>query len=389
VNGSARDRPKIVVSGMVGGDPHQGGASWAVLQYVLGFRQLGFEVLLVEQCKEEQLRSADGALARSASASYFRHVVNEFGLEDSASLLLEDTTETVGVRYADLMRMVDGAALLVNISGLLTDERLTAAIPVRAYVDLDPAFNQLWQLSGIDMRFGGHTHFITVGQAIGTEECAVPTCDRDWIPTVPPVVLERWPKAGRIETDAFTTVGNWRGYGSIEDGGVHYGQKAHSLRKFVSLPTRADASFALALSIHEDERKDLATLAENGWSLVDPQVVAGTPSRYQRFIQGSRAEFGIAKSGYVVSGCGWFSDRSACYLASGRPVLGQETGFSRFLPTGEGLFAFETVDDVVAQVDVLRRDYARHSQAARSLAEQHFDSDKVLTRLLGAVGLGK
>jgi hypothetical protein len=236
------------------------------------------------------------------------------------------------------------------------------------------------------MRFVGHTHFVTIGQAIGRPDCAVPTCGLRWITTPQPVVLAHWPVAESLTFDALTTVGNWRGYGSIRHGGVLYGQKAHSLREFISLPTLTDERFMLALAIHPDEARDLDALAENGWSLLDPRSVAGTPASYRSFIQGSRAEFGIAKSGYVASRCGWFSDRSVCYLASGRPVIAQETGFSRFLPTGQGLFAFDTLDDVLAALDELKRDYARHARAARALAEEHFDSDRVLTRLLQQLG---
>ncbi|MBA2446644.1 MAG: hypothetical protein H0V51_01320, partial [Chloroflexi bacterium] len=258
---------------------------------------------------------------------------------------------------------------------------------LRIYLDLDPAFNQLWHATeGIDMRFAGHTHFVTVGQAIGTPECAVPTCGLDWIATPQPIVLDSWPVAERITYDALTTVGNWRGYGSIEHDGVFYGQKAHSLRHFITLPRLTDETFTLALAIHPDETHDLESLASNGWHLLDPTCVASTPADYRRFIQGSKAEFGIAKSGYVAARCGWFSDRSVCYLASGRPVIAQETGFSRFLPTGEGLFAFETSDDVLAGIDELKRDYARHARAARGIAVEHFDSDVVLARLLQQVG---
>src|SRR2546427_8091891 len=130
----------------------------------------------------------------------------------------------------------------------------------------------------------------------------------------------------------------------------------------------------------------LEALASNGWNVIDPARVAGTPSSYQCFIQGSKAEFGIAKSGYVAARCGWFSDRSICYLASGRPVIAQETGFSRFLPSGEGLFTFVTSYDVLGSIEALKRDYARHARAARAIAEDHFDSDKVLTRLLQQIG---
>ncbi len=362
-------RVRVLVSGMIAGDPGQGGATWAVLQYVLGLDRLGHDVRLVEPVPD----------ARRDVEAYFRDVVSAFGLEGRAALLVEGTSDTSGARYEALR----GADLLLNVSGMLRDERLLGEIPVRVYLDLDPAFNQLWHaVQGIDMRFDGHTHFATVGLALGTPGCAVPTCGRDWIPTLPPVVLDRWPVAEALERDALTTVANWRGYGSIEHEGVLYGQKAHSLRRLVDLPRRTPQRLELALAIHEGEQPDLAALAEHGWRLVDPVEAAGTPERYRRFVQGSKAEIGIAKSGYVASRCGWFSDRSACYLASGRPVIAQETGFSAHLPTGEGLFAFETAEDVLAAIDALRSGYERHRRAARALAEEHLDSDAVLTRLL-------
>jgi hypothetical protein len=241
-------------------------------------------------------------------------------------------------------------------------------------------------VQGIDMRFAHHSHFVTIGLAIGQPGCSVPTCGLSWMTTVQPIVLEHWPVAERINYDALTTVANWRGYGSVEHNGVFFGQKAHSLRRFMTLPTLSDERFMLALAIHPDEVKDLTALVSSRWQLADPAQVAATPARYRRFIQGSRAEFGIAKAGYVAAQCGWFSDRSVCYLASGRPVIGQETAFSRFLPVGAGLFAFTTCDDVLAGIEELRRDYTGNARAARAIAEDYFDSDTVLSRLLQRVG---
>jgi hypothetical protein len=182
-----------------------------------------------------------------------------------------------------------------------------------------------------------------------------------------------------------TSVGNWRGYGSIQAGGIHYGQRAHSVRELIDLPGRIGEPLLLALAVHPDESRDVAALLEHGWNLVDPALVAGTPETYRQFVSGSRAELGIAKSGYVQSRCAWFSDRSCCYLASGRPVLAQETGFSDFLPTGAGLFAFTSVEDACMAAEELRGDYGRHADAARSIAEEYFDSDRVLPRLLDLV----
>ncbi len=383
-----KSKATIVVCGMIAADPGQGGATWTVLQHVLGLCRLGHEVFLLESIPLKALRPAGGPLAGSENAEYFSRVTTEFGLRDNSVLLLEGTRETVGLGYKQLRQVARRADALINISGMLTDETLLLAVPIRLYLDIDPAFNQLWQaVQRIDMRFGGHTHFVTIGQEIGEPHCPVPTCGKAWLKTLQPVVLERWPVAERITHDGLTTIGNWRGYGSVEYKGVMYGQKVHSLRKFFALPTRTTEKFLLALAIHPDERSDLAALRANGWQLLDPVQVASTPASYQQFIQGSKAEFGIAKSGYVQSGCGWFSDRSICYLASGQPVIAQETGFSRRLPTGEGLFAFSTAEQVLRAIEELRADYPRHAARARAIAEEHFDSDRVLSQLLAKVGV--
>lgn len=373
---------------MIASDPRQGGATWAILQYVLGFRQLGHEVYLIEPVASEAIRPHDSTIEESDNACYFRQVMAEFDLVDNATFLLSQTKQTLGIPYENLRQIARSADLLINVSGMLTDETLIACIPVRIYLDLDPAFNQLWSaVQKIDMRFSGHTHFVSIGQAIGDATCSVPTCGLNWEKTFQPIVLEKWPVAANIRYDGFTTIGNWRGYGSIEHQGVLYGQKAHSLRQFLRLPTLTNERFMLALAIHPAETKDLNALETSGWQLLDPAKVAHSPKTYQEFIQGSAAEFGIAKSGYVTSRCGWFSDRSVCYLASGRPVVAQETGFSKFLPTGDGLFAFQTIDEILNAIERLRSDYAHHASRARSIAEEYFDSSKVLSRLLNTVGL--
>jgi hypothetical protein len=315
-----------------------------------------------------------------------REVASRFGLDGSWALLIAGTQETAGLAYGALRTAAREADLLINISGILSDEELMASVPLKVYLDLDPAFNQIWHAQGIDMRFAGHDRFVTVGQAIGTSQCPVPTSGIDWIPTVPPVVLDEWPRAGGGE--AFTTIGNWRGYGSVEHEGVQYGQKAHSMRELMSLPARTEAPFLLAFDIHPGEAPDLEALDRNGWRIVDPASVAGDPDSYRKFIEGSLAEFGVAKSGYVLSRCGWFSDRSACYLAAGKPVLAQDTAFDRFIPTGEGLLTFSGEEDALAGIEEIRAHLPRHARAARELAEERFNSDRVLTSLLERVGSG-
>ena len=270
---------------------------------------------------------------------------------------------------------------------MLRDERLLEQIPVRAFLDLDPGFNQVWHVTGSDMGLDLHTHFVTVGQNLGRPGCPIPDCGRTWIPMLPPVALDHWPAAPDLPSrDAFTTIGHWRSYGSIEHGGIHYGQRAHSLRELIELPKRSPARFQLALGIHPDETSDLEALRANGWDLVDPDSLAGDPDRYAEFIRGSKAELSVAKSGYVASRSGWFSDRSACYLASGRPVLAQETGFSEFLPCDRGLIAFSTTEEAAAGAESVEADVEGHGRAARAIAEEHLDARKVLPPLLARLG---
>jgi hypothetical protein len=366
---------KIVLAGMVAGSPHQAGASWAVLQYAGGLAALGHDVLLVEPVERATLR-------RGAVRSYFRSLP----LRDGAAALLAPGDQTLGLPYGEILSFAREADLLLNISGMLRDERLLEEIPVRAFVDLDPGFNQVWQAQGIDMGLDLHTHFVTVGGLVGTDGCAVPTCGRDWVHTLPPVVLEDWPVALEApRRDAFTSVGHWRSYGSMEHGGVHYGQRAHSLRELIDLPRRSGARFELALGIDAEEHADLEALAGNCWSLLDPETVAGTPADYRDFVRGSKAELCVAKSGYVASRSGWFSDRSACYMASGRPVVAQDTGFGGTLPCGEGLLAFTTPAEAAEAVAHVEADPERHGVAARALAEEHLDARIVLDRLLEAL----
>lgn len=372
------ERLKILLSGMVAGDPGQGGASWAVLQYLVGLRALGHEVVLVEPVPVEALEP------ESEVVRYFDALPLRGG---GAALLGTDSEETVGLSFETLTAFAGEADLLLNVSGMLRHERLLEPIPARAFLDLDPGFNQVWATSGEEMGLDLHTHFATIGGRVGTDGCPIPTCGRRWIPTLPPVALDHWPLAEEPPRhDAFTSVGHWRSYGSIEHGGIHYGQRAHSLRGIVDLPRRARSGFQLALGIHPDEVSDLEALRDHGWQLLDPASVAATPAAYAEFVRGSKAELCVAKSGYVESGSGWFSDRSACYLASGRPVVAQETRFAERLPTGEGLLSFITAAEAAAAVAEVEANPARHRRAARELAEEHLDAGKVLPSLLERLG---
>jgi hypothetical protein len=366
------------------GDPLQGGAAWAVLQYVLGLRQLGHDVYFVEQVAQRRLRPGSTSLRQSTNATYFRNVVRQFGLQSKAALLLGSSPETVGCSYDLLKSIAARTDLLINISGLLTDESLLERMNTRLYVDLDPGFTQLSHASAIDVGLNRHTHFATIGLGLGDAGCSIPTCERTWIPTRQPIVLSEWRPAGRVSIDAFTTTDTWRGYGSITHDGVFYGPKTHALRQFITLPAKSPHRMLLALANRPEVAKDLSRLVAEGWQLVDPEYVAGTPDQHRDFIQGSLAEFAIAKSGYATSHCGWFSDRSVCYLASGRPVLIEDTGLSDWLAIGKGVLAFHNLDEAARGIEAINNEYATHRLAARNLAQTVFSSEIVLPAFLEA-----
>jgi hypothetical protein len=368
-----------VVGGMIAAVPWQGGATWAVLQYLLGLRKLGWQVYFVESLD----LTGPGA---SDAVRYCSAIMDRFELAGRWALVDSGTDHTAGMNRRELLDIARSADVLINLSGTLVDPELFELVDLRVFLDLDPAFIQLWQaVEGIDMGLDSHTHFVSLADTIGRTGSPIPTCGRTWIPTLPPVVLEEWPRATGKPDNGVTTVAHWRGYGSIEHEGIHFGQKAHSWRSLAEVPRKVSERFEPALEIDSGDGCDLDNLVDNGWKILDPSSVASDPDTYRRFVQGSRAELCVAKSGYVVSDSGWFSDRSACYLASGRPVIAQDTGFDRRLPTGDGLFAFDDADDVVRIVNELNGDYRHHRQAARRVAEEHLDSDHVLGQLLDRI----
>jgi len=368
----------VVVSGALANKPWNGGEAWVRLSWLLGFRKLGFDVHFVEEVR----RPFD-----DASLSWFKHVTEQFGLSGEASLIDDNGERLHGLACADLLDLAGDADLLVNISGHLASEPLFSRFRRKAYVDIDPGFTQIWHAAGNPgARLRGHDFYFTVGENIGTPGCSIPTGGIDWRPTRQPVVLEDWPvvPAG----SRFTTVASWRGpYGPIEHEGKVLGLKVHEFRKVVELPERCAQEFEIALSIHPADGKDLDLLRRHGWHIADPRIVAPDPLAFRHYVQSSRAEFSVAQGVYVETGSGWLSDRTVRYLVSGRPALVQDTGFRRNLPVGEGLVPFRTLEDAVAGAERIARDYESHRRAARALAEEFFDSDKVLGRLAEEVGI--
>jgi hypothetical protein len=385
-------RGLITVAGSVAQKPGHGGHAWVFLQYLLGLRRLGWDVLFLDHlpsgaCTDD--RGAQASPETSRQVQYLRGLMERFGLGGNYAVLLGAGGTTAGLSRAEVLDRVRRSALLLNVMGFLRDAEVLAAARRRVFLDIDPGFGQMWQALGLADVFGGHDAFVTIGENVGKPDCPVPTGGRRWVTTPQPVVLDQWPVTGGPGRGRFTTVASWRGaYGPVEFGGRVYGLRVHEFRRFVELPRRTGRRFELALDIHPSDARDRALLDATGWEVVDPRPVAGDPWAYREYVQTSRAEFMVAKGMYVRAASGWLSDRSLCYLASGRPVLAQDTGLAGLYPTGTGLVTFRTPDEAAAGVAAIEGDYPRHARAARALAEEFFDSDRVLTRLLDRLGVG-
>jgi hypothetical protein len=361
------------------------------LNWILGLKRLGFDVYLVEQISRDACVDAHGmpaSFALSENLKYFKAIVEQMGLANRAALVYEAGADIHGLSsYAELIDVADASSLLINISGHLTLDEVKRRTGRRVYVDLDPGFTQFWHAQGTGWsRLGGHDHYFTIGEHIGTATCSIPTCGIDWRPTRQPVVLDYWPVAATPDPRRFTTVATWRGpYAPVEYGGTQHGLKVHEFRKFAGLPAHVDASFEIAVNLHEAEERDRQLLVNHGWRLVNPANVVSDPLSFREYVQRSGAEFSTAQGIYVETNSGWFSDRTVRYLASGKPALVQDTGFSRSYPVGDGLIAFRTFEEAVAGAARILGDYDRHARAARALAERYFDSDRVLAELVDQI----
>ncbi|MDH3732270.1 MAG: hypothetical protein OEU54_02005 [Gemmatimonadota bacterium] len=379
---SRRTAGSVVLTGAVARRPGRGGHAWAFLQYVLGFRRLGWDVLWLDSI--DQVPTG----RHSPEVNEFDRFCALGGIEEHASLLVGASgpgpaaAQTVrGLARQDVIDRVREADLFINVMGYLRDEEILAAATRRVFLDIDPGFGQMWEDLGLARMFVGHDAYATVGERIGASDCLIPTLGLDWIPTPPPVVLDAFVP---VPGDGFgwTSICTWRGpFDPIEHRGRQYGLRAHQFRRFVPLPALTGEPFRLALDIDDTDRPDRDRLVGAGWELVDPRASAGDPVAYREFIQGSSGELMVAKGLYVETSSGWFSDRSVCYLAAGRPVVAQDTGWSDRYPGDEGLLRFTSLEEAAAAIAEVQSDPRRHRQAARAVAAEHFDSDRVLARL--------
>jgi hypothetical protein len=379
---------RVLFSGSLAGNVvGYGGNTWAFLQWVLGFRRLGFEVYYVEELRgpeylDEQFKPVP--FLESANACYFQTLIERFGLGDHAALLSADSSDHVGLSREDVSRLAPDIDLFLNQFGAYS--AILGQVRRSVYLDLDPGHTQIWQEQyGVDMHLPGHDLYLTIGLNLGEPDCPLPTCGIRWEKTLWPIVISEW-ETEELPGSAFTTVASWRDYSWIEWQGTWFAQKAEAFKAVIDLPRRVSMPIEVCLSI-PDSDPELPLLRENGWRLVSPREQVGNADSYRRYIQRSRGEFSPVRPICSLGRSGWFSDRSGCYLAAGRPVVMEDTDLGRHVPVGEGLLTYKDVDTAVQCLEAVEQDYARHSLAAREFARQHLESDRVLGRILALAGI--
>jgi hypothetical protein len=381
-------RRAIVGVGIARYPRHAAGNTWAFLQWVLGFREAGWDVWMVEDLPRGKCIDTAGkpcAPEVSANVAHWNAIVAEFGLQERATLFHEGQAHDA----TSLLDFARDAEFLFNISGNLTQREVFAAVPRRIYVDLDPAFTQIWaQVYGVDLRFDWHDTFLSIGRRLGQADCRAPLAGRRWLPVGVPIVLDHFTLPDPAPPgDVWTTFTHWYGYPPVEYDGAWYDNKSEEFARIVGLPRRTGEKLEIATDLLPDD-PNRALFADAGWRLVEAAPLNQPWTRYRDYLAQSRGEFCVAKNGYVRSRCGWFSDRSACYLALGRPVVLQETGWSEYYPNGAGLLAFSNEEEAAAALEKVARDPVSHGRAARAIAERYFAAPIVVNEMLATIGRG-
>ncbi len=385
---------RIVVLGGMAQMPFAG-IAWQVLHYLEGFRRLGHEVVYVEDTgawpydpENDTVSDDAGPGVRRLQAIMQRHGFGgAWAYRDAAS-----EGEISGMSAERFARVIREADVLVNLSGMTVLREEHMAAPVRVYLETDPVTPQLEVAEGREFTtdfLDAHTAHFSFGERLGAPDCPIPVEPFVYLPTRQPVILDWWgpgegfpgPPRGEMR---FTTVASWeQTHRDVEwEGETYTWSKSAEFRKLLDVPARAGVRFDAALAI--DNQATVAELEAHGWRVVGASALSRDPERYREYIRGSAAEFTAAKDQNVRMRSGWFSDRTATYLAAGRPAVVQDTGFDVALPVGEGLLAFLTPDEAEQALRSVASDYDRHSRAAREIAEEYFRAETVLARLLVA-----
>jgi len=387
---------RIVVTGLVATYP-MGGVAWDYLAYVDGFRRLGGDVLYLEDTGQWVYDPVRQTFTDDITGNvrYLVDALGTTGAPDAPFSVRGPDGTRHGLGEAAVRRFCRSADLFLNVSGScwLRDEYRGARRT--AYLDSDPGYTQAKLLAkergiaseddlfSVDL-IHHHDRFLTFAEHVGRPGCLVPAGGLPWIPTRQPVVLEHWPYHFDPAAGRFTTVMSWKTDISLPMiDGVRYGGKDVEFTRFIDLPRRTRAPLEVALAGEAPRDR----LRAHGWHVVGAPERSATMESYRSYLRRARGEWSVAKNVYVALDTGWFSCRSAVFLALGKPVVVQDTGWSRYYPTGEGLFAFRTAEQAVAALEAVEADYRRHCEAARAVAEDSFAAEKVLTRLLTDCGV--
>ena len=380
-------RDVIVLAGYLVRCP-LGGYAWQILHYLAGLRALGFDAYFYEDtayygdCFDPL--TGNMHVAPDAGVAFTRDFLQRFGFGDRWAFWDAAADRYHGLTREHTAAVLHDARLLVTLAAVNRLPRHPRQR--RVFIDIDPTFTQIRVAQGDRDLIGflaEHDLHFTIGENIGTAGCSIPTELFAWRPTRQPIATEIWSPLPSDPGAAFTTIGRW----DERRRDIHFAGEVYSWRKrtewmkFLELPARTGERFCMAMDVDKTPG-DGELLRRHGWEIVDPIVVSRDAATYQDFIRGSKGEFTVAKDLNVRLASGWFSDRGACYLAAGRPVITQDTGFGRMLPTGKGLFAVRTLDDTVGACAAIAADYDAHVRAARQIAEDYFAAPHVLHDLL-------
>jgi hypothetical protein len=383
----ATHKPLAVLIGFIGKFPVAGMTLYN-LHHIVGLQALGYEVHYIERqnipdeyydpISDEWIDEPTYALG------YLETALSRIGITRGSYTLIDRRNQCYGLGWQALCNALDRADFVLTLADPTWFDEL-GRCPCRAFIDGDPMLTQVAILGGNGPESGildNYDVLFSYGVRIGMQDCTIPSLGRKWLPARPVVATTLWKSESVSAQAPITTVMNWAAGPDVTYDGRTYGHKGREFERFIVLPQRTHREFRIAAGGPTPQER----LLEYGWVLEDPLAISRTVEQYQQFIARSWADFGIAKHAYVASRSGWFSDRSTCYLAAGRPVLHQDTGFGDWLPTGEGVLSFSTMVEVLEGLARVDADYERHARAARAIAEEHFEAAKVIGRMLDDAG---
>lgn len=356
--------------------PHGGGHFWVYLNWALGLEANDCRVIWLEAVSPDLATTKVHSLVKALKDN-----LRPFGLEENIALCrwsTEPSFDTANYDCSDILAAAE-ADLLISLSPAILSE---IVLPFRrsVFIDIDPGRLQIW-VHQSEINLAPYDLYFSIGETVGTQRSRFPSCGLDWHYTPPCISLEHWTIHSANENALFTTVGTWESEWFTHGVSTYPNDKRTSLQPFLTLPRCVNAGFELALGYANDE--DRSSLAENGWAVRNAYEICRTPLDYQRYIQESLGEFSCAKPSCIHLANAWISDRTLCYLASGKPAVVQHTGPSGFLPDSSGIFRFTQLEDAIRYIDIVINNYDAQCQLARELAEEYFDAAIVTRRVLG------